>query len=127
MRMIFLDRDPEAVILVDPRLVGAAGDVPPPGFLVKVPVDGLTQSGIEADAASAAEFGREFLSVDRVAVVVAGPVGPEADQRKACCSRSRGTGREARRKGLIGGESIVERLADQADHVAVVAFVAAAD
>ena len=79
----FLDRNPEAVVLVDPRLVGAAGHVAPPGFLVEVPMDGLAESRLETHAASAAEFGREFCGVDRITVVMARPVGHEIDKRAA--------------------------------------------
>src|SRR6266403_4702910 len=51
-----LDRDPETVILLDPRLVGAAGHVAPPILMVKVPVNCPAESCLELDAASIAEF-----------------------------------------------------------------------
>ena len=51
-----LDRDPETVILLDPRLVGAAGHVAPPILMVKVPVNCPAESCLEPDAASIAEF-----------------------------------------------------------------------
>lgn len=63
-----LDRDPEAVIFVDPRLVGTVDHVAPPIFMVKVPADGLAEPGLESDAASTAEFAGQFCGVDRVAV-----------------------------------------------------------
>ena len=86
-----LDRDPEAVILVDPGLVGAAGHLAPPVFMVEIPLHGPAEAVVEIDAAPVAEFAGEFAGVDGVAVVVAGPVGDEADQRAAGISGSRRT------------------------------------
>src|SRR3954452_11648575 len=77
----YLDRAPEAVILVDPRLVGATGDVTPPCFMIEIPLHGLLQSTLETDTATAAEFGRELAGVDRIAVIVAGAVRHIGDQR----------------------------------------------
>ena len=75
-----LDRDPKAVILVDPGPVGAAGHVAPPLFVVEIPVHGPTDSAGKIDAAAAAEFAFEFYRVDRVAVVVTGTIGHEGDE-----------------------------------------------
>ena len=75
-----LNRDPEAVILGDPRLVGAAGHVAPPVLLVKVPANGLFKSAAEFDAAALAELAGEFGGVNRVAVIVTGAVGHITDQ-----------------------------------------------
>src|SRR3982074_3379069 len=122
-----LNRDPETVVLVDPRPVGAAGHIAPPIFLVKIPANGLAESGLEPDAASIAEFAGEFCGVDRIAVIMARPVDHVGDKRAASIRRSCGTGRKAQREGWIGGESMVKRVADQADDAAVVLFVAAAD
>src|SRR5260221_8434462 len=126
MRMSALTRDPEPVILVDPRLVSAAGHVAPPIFLVEVPANGLAQSGLEPDAASIAEFGREFRGVYRITVIVARPVGHVGDERAAARPGRRRTGWKALGEAFIGGERAVDRVADQPDHVEGVAFVAAA-
>ena len=61
-----LDRDPEAVVLVDPCLVGTAGHVAPPIFLLNIPANGLPQAALETDAASIAQFAGQFRGVDRV-------------------------------------------------------------
>src|SRR5439155_3434299 len=122
-----LDRDPEAVVLVDPCLVGTAGHVAPPTFLLNIPANGLPQAALEIDAASIAQFAGKFCGVDRVAMIMAWPVGHVGDKRAATGPRSRRTGWKTRGEARIGGESVVEHVADQADDVTVVAFIAAAD
>ena len=96
----WLDRDPKAVVLVDPGLVGAAGDVAPPLLMVEIPVHRLPNSTLETDAAAAAEFVGQLGRVDRVAVIVAGAVGDKADQRAARAAGGGGAGRKAR--GEVG-------------------------
>ena len=44
MRLNRLDRAPKAVLLVDPGLVRAAGDVAPPWLMVEIPLHGLPES-----------------------------------------------------------------------------------
>src|SRR6185312_16465399 len=61
------DRNPVTVVLVDPGLVGAAGDVAPPGFMVEIPLHGLCKPAVERDAAVEAEFAGELACVDGVA------------------------------------------------------------
>src|ERR1700688_846192 len=58
---------------------------------------------------------------------MARPIGHVSDKRAATGARSRRTGWKARGETWIGGESMVEHVANQADDVTVVAFVAAAD
>src|SRR6266487_3834343 len=98
----WLDRAPEAVILVDPRLVGAAGDVTPPWLVVEVPLHGLLQSALETDAAAATEFGRELAGVDRIAVIVAGAVRHIGNELAAGTCRGCRTGRKARGEVSVG-------------------------
>ena len=112
---------------VDPGLVGAAGDVAPPCFVIEIPAHGLPKPAFEIHPAPAAEFGREFRRVDRVAMVVAGAVGDIGDQRARRAARSRRARWKTRRERRIVREGAVDGVADHADHVAVVALVAAAD
>src|SRR5207245_2948069 len=122
-----LDRDPKAVILVDPGPVGAAGHVAPPLFVVEIPMDGPADAAGKIDAAAAAELAFEFYRVDRVAVVVTGTIGHERDQRSAGTARRCRTRRKARGELCIRDKGAIDQFADQADDIAVVLLVAAAD
>src|SRR6185312_6712865 len=121
----WLDRPPKTIVLVDPRLISAAGNVAPPGLMVEIPLHGLLQSGFETDAAAAAEVGRKLAGVDRVAVMGAWAVRHIGKERAAGAGAGRGTGGKARGEARVGGEGGIDRVADQANDVAVVALVAA--
>jgi hypothetical protein len=87
------------VVLIDPVLVGAAGDGFDPGGVVEVPLDGLAEAGLEGFGGVPAEFGFDLAGVDGVAAVVAGTVlhvGDELDVRRRA---SRGGARRAGRRG----------------------------
>src|SRR5262245_28509383 len=95
--------------------------------MIEIPLYGLLQSVLEADAAAAAELGRELAGVDRIAVIVTGAIRHIGDQGAAGAGAGGGTGRKARGEALVGGEGGIDGVADQADHLAIIALVAAAD
>src|SRR5436190_15295 len=77
------DRDPKAVVLVDPGLVGAACDVAPPILVIEVPAYCLNKPALEVDAAPFAEIVCKLAGVDRIAMVVTRAIGHVGDQRSA--------------------------------------------
>src|SRR5215468_5349496 len=102
---------PGPVVLFDPCLVGARGDVAPPLLVVEVPVHGAADAVGEIDMAAAAELAFQLARIDGVAMIVAGTISDERDQRAAGFSRRCRAAREAGGKFRIRGEGAVERIA----------------
>src|SRR5262249_48125059 len=116
-----------AVVPLQPRPVGAAGDVAPPVLVIEIPADGLLKPVLETDAAALAELACKLVGIDGVAIIVARPVGDIADQLTAGLPGRRGARRETRGERRLRGETAVNDVADVAHDVAIVALVAAAD
>ena len=100
--------DPDAFCLI-----AAVENRLPPATLVQIPFHGLLDPGLEGLGGPPAELGLDLGGVDRVAAVVAGPVGDERDQTLA--------------RRQIGGVMLIQEAADRFHHVQVGALVAAAD
>ena len=62
------------------ELVGAVEDFLPPGFVMKVPIDGFAEAGGVVLLGRPAKFVTDLRGIDGVAEVVAGAVGDEGDQ-----------------------------------------------
>src|SRR5215468_6400867 len=86
---------PGPVVLFDPCLVVARGDVTPPSLVVEIPVHGAAHAVSEIDIAAAAELAFQLACIDGVAVVVAGTISDEGNQRATGPAARRRAGRKA--------------------------------
>src|SRR5690348_9733661 len=95
--------------------------------MVEIPVHRARDAIGKIDMAAFAEFSLKLGRIDGVTMVVAGTVGDEGDQRTAGLAGGGRAGWKTGGQSRVGGKGAVDGVADQADDVAVVALVAAAD
>src|SRR5579863_10334492 len=94
--------------------IDAGADALPPSRIVEIPAHGLGEAGLERLLRRPAEFAPQLRCVDRIAPVMAGPVGDKSDKGGS-------------RLALNARRHLVEQSADRLDDVDIGALGAAAD
>src|SRR5207244_4854997 len=100
--------EPPAVLALVVVEVLAAPDRGPPPLVVAVPVDRQRQAVLEARARLPPELAAELVGGQRVAPVVAGPVGDVLDERLVAVGQRQDPPNQVEVRGLVRAAGVVD-------------------
>ena len=106
-------RSPGAVVLPDPVAIAARLHVRHPFWMIEVPLDRLANGGIERLCGAPTQFTLDLACIDRVAAIMARPIGYVGDEPGIASGRVR--------------SQFIQQSTDAADDLDVGLLVPAAD